>query len=49
MEILRKGYTDDGVHVTAIAPILLIYSDRGPDHRITYESVNLSLIVLQAP
>lgn len=47
MEILRKGYTDDGV--TAIAPILLIYSDRGPDHRITYESVNLSLIVLQAP
>lgn len=44
MEILRKGYTDDGV--AAIPPILLIYSDGGQDHRITYESVKLSLIVV---
>lgn len=40
----QKGYTDD--RDTAIPPILLIYSDGGPDHRITFESVKLSLIVL---
>ncbi|KAK3101765.1 hypothetical protein FSP39_006187 [Pinctada imbricata] len=29
-----------------IKPILMIYSDGGPDHRITYRSVKLALIIL---
>lgn len=29
-----------------VKPILMIYSDGGPDHRLTYHSVKLSLIVL---
>lgn len=29
-----------------VNPILMIYSDGGPDHRLTYHSVKLSLIVL---
>ena len=31
---------------TDINPILMIFSDGGPDHRLTYHSVKLSLIVL---
>lgn len=29
-----------------IAPVLMIYSDGGPDHRVTYHAVKLALIVL---
>ena len=30
----------------SIKPILMIYSDGGPDHRVTYHSVKLALIIL---
>lgn len=30
----------------ALSPILLIYGDGGPDHRVTYLSVELALIAL---
>lgn len=40
IEILKKGNTNDGI--LAVPPILLIYSDGGPDHRLTFESVKLS-------
>lgn len=36
-KILRKS---------EIKPVLMIYSDGGPDHRLTYHSVKLALIVL---
>ncbi|CAC5423862.1 unnamed protein product [Mytilus coruscus] len=36
-KILRKS---------EIKPVLIIYSDGGPDHRLTYHSVKLALIVL---
>lgn len=36
-KILRKS---------EIKPVLIIYSDGGPDHRLTYHSVKLTLIVL---
>ena len=35
---------DEGI--SAVPPMLLIYSDGVPDHRITFESVKLSLIYL---
>lgn len=44
MENLRKSSMDEGI--SAVPPMLLIYSDGGPDHRITFESVKLSLICL---
>lgn len=31
---------------TVLKPVLLVYSDGGPDHRCTYMSVKLSLISL---
>ena len=31
---------------TANRPILMLYTDGGPDHRLTYHSVKLSLIAL---
>ncbi|XP_052223762.1 uncharacterized protein LOC127839434 isoform X2 [Dreissena polymorpha] len=40
-QILTKGGAND-----AVPPILMIFSDGGPDHRITYHSVKLALIVL---
>ena len=42
MENLRKSSMDEGI--SAVPPMLLIYSDGGPHHRITFEIVKLSLI-----
>lgn len=32
--------------ILAVPPILLIFTDGGPDHRLTYMSVKLSMIAL---
>lgn len=37
--ILKKFYS-------LVPPILFVYSDGGPDHKLTYISVQISLIVL---
>ena len=42
IEIQRILENGDG----DVPPVLIIYSDGGPDHRITYHSVKLALIVL---
>ena len=42
--ILRESSSDDGVSLSS--PILVIYSDGGPDHRTVFWSVQLSYIML---
>ena len=42
--LLLKHYSDDGLVSTK--PVLVVVSDGGPDHRITYASVQVALICL---
>jgi hypothetical protein len=42
--LLLKHYSDDGLVPTK--PVLVIVSDGGPDHRITYASVQVALLCL---
>ena len=41
---LLKHYSDDGLVPTK--PVLVVVSDGGPDHRITYASVQVALLCL---
>ena len=41
-KILKNSFLENGM----IKPILIFYSDGGPDHRLTYVSVQMSLICL---
>lgn len=44
IDIVRSKYSDDGI--SGAKPILAMYTDGGPDHRVTYETVKLSLVAL---
>lgn len=37
---------ESGNHFTSIQPLLVLYMDGGPDHRLTYASVQQSLLAL---
>ena len=43
-EIVRSHFSDDGR--TSIKPVLVIVSDGGPDHRVTFGSVQVASITL---
>ena len=43
VSIVRESYSEDGVNSTK--PILIRYCDGGPDHRVTYRSVQLCCLV----
>jgi hypothetical protein len=44
VDIIRENFAED--HVALTQPILAIFTDGGPDHRPTYETVKVSLAVL---
>ena len=44
LKILRKYHSDNDVDLNV--PILCLMTDEGPDHRLTYETVNTSLLLL---
>ena len=43
-KILREHYSDDDIDLKT--PILCLMTDGGPDHRVTFETVKLSLVQL---
>ncbi|KAK3084947.1 hypothetical protein FSP39_021903 [Pinctada imbricata] len=44
LRIIRNNYSDEGVDLDV--PILCLMTDGGPDHRLTYETVRASLVLL---
>ncbi|KAK3095270.1 hypothetical protein FSP39_012504 [Pinctada imbricata] len=44
LRIIRNNYSDEGVDLDV--PILCLMTDGGPDHRLTYETVKASLVLL---
>ena len=45
--LLLKHYSDNGLVLTK--PVLVVVSNGGPDHRITYASVQVALLVCSYP
>ena len=44
IEVIRKDFSEDGIALDR--PVLAIFTDGGPDHRPTFETVKLSLLCL---
>ncbi|WAR31111.1 hypothetical protein MAR_033653 [Mya arenaria] len=47
LSILRQNISQNDVDLEV--PVLCFYTEGGPDHRVTYDTVNLSLVTLTAP
>ena len=44
VQLVRANYSDDGL--SASKPVMIILSDGGPDHRVTFGSVQMSMVAL---
>lgn len=44
MQLFRTNYSSNGI--SSSKPVMVILSDGGPDHRVTFGSVKMSMIAL---
>ena len=44
VQLVRANYSDDGL--SASKPVMIILSDGGPDHRVTFGSMHVSMVAL---